>query len=53
MGFLSILASFESQIEDQHLRGKLGNLTQIGMCTISKVVKSKNSGITFRISGQP
>jgi hypothetical protein len=53
MGFPTIMAILERQIGVQQQRGRLGNLTQVGILAISKGWKSKNSGITFKIRGRP
>jgi hypothetical protein len=53
MGFPSILESFVRQVEDQHLRGKLKNLIQLGISIMSEDEKSKYSGMTFNMSGCP
>jgi len=53
IGFPIILASLERQMGVQHLRGKFGNLTQVGIFAISVALKSKKSDMTFRMRGRP
>jgi hypothetical protein len=43
----------ERQMGVQHLRGKFGNLTQVGIFAISVALKSKKSDMTFRMRGRP
>jgi hypothetical protein len=47
------LASLDKQRGVQHLIGRFGNLTQVGILVRSGGMKSKKSGITYKINGRP
>jgi len=47
------LAILDRHVEKQHLSGRLGNITQIGVVDISVEAKSKYSGMYFKIRGLP